>query len=84
MTELAALETPALLVDVDRMHRNLDRGADYARQHQLSLRPHIKTHKSPLLAMEQLRRGAFGNSLAVILRALGQAEYSILAVSKPR
>ena len=69
MTELAALETPALLVDVDRMHRNLDRGADYARQHQLSLRPHIKTHKSPLLAMEQLRRGAPGVTCATPFEA---------------
>ena len=69
MTEITALETPALLVDMDRMNRNLDRGADYARKHQLSLRPHIKTHKSPYLAMEQLRRGSRGLTCATPFEA---------------
>ncbi|MGH7678845.1 MAG: alanine racemase [Gemmatimonadaceae bacterium] len=64
MTELEALETPALIVELDRMNANLDRGAAYARTHGLSLRPHIKTHKSPLLALEQLRRGAGGLTCA--------------------
>lgn len=64
MTQLAELETPALVVDLDRMERNLDRVADYARQHGLALRPHIKTHKSPLLAREQLTRGAVGVTCA--------------------
>ena len=62
--ELNDLETPALVVDLDRMHRNLDRGAAYARQHGIALRPHIKTHKSPLLAREQLERGATGLTCA--------------------
>jgi D-serine deaminase-like pyridoxal phosphate-dependent protein len=64
MTDLDELETPALVVDLDRMSDNLDRGADYARKHGLSLRPHIKTHKSPFLAREQLRRGAVGLTCA--------------------
>jgi len=62
--ELAELETPALLVDLDAMERNLDRGASYAREHRIALRPHIKTHKSPLLAREQLKRGAAGLTCA--------------------
>src|SRR6185295_2882314 len=57
---LDELETPCLLVDLDRMERNLDRGAAYAREHGIALRPHIKTHKSPLLAKMQLERGAVG------------------------
>lgn len=64
MTELDALETPALVVDMARMERNLDRAAAYARDHGLSLRPHVKTHKSPLLAREQLERGAAGLTCA--------------------
>lgn len=64
MTDLEALETPSLIVELDRMSANLDRGAAYAKQHGLSLRPHIKTHKSPLLAHEQLRRGAGGLTCA--------------------
>lgn len=61
---LDELETPALLVDLSRMERNLDRGAAYAREHSIALRPHIKTHKSPVLAREQLARGAVGLTCA--------------------
>ena len=58
------LETPTPIVDMDRLGRNLDRMAHYAEQHGISLRPHIKTHKSPMLATEQLRRGAVGLTCA--------------------
>lgn len=64
MIAINDLETPALLVDMDRMSRNLDRGAGYARTHHIQLRPHIKTHKSPLMAREQLDRGARGLTCA--------------------
>jgi D-serine deaminase-like pyridoxal phosphate-dependent protein len=69
VTDLQELETPALVVDLDRMEANLDRAADYARRHGISLRPHIKTHKSPLLASEQLRRGAGGLTCATTFEA---------------
>jgi D-serine deaminase-like pyridoxal phosphate-dependent protein len=58
------LETPTPLVDLDRMERNLDRMAAYATDHGLALRPHIKTHKTPWLAAEQIRRGASGVTCA--------------------
>jgi D-serine deaminase-like pyridoxal phosphate-dependent protein len=61
---LSELETPAALVDLDRMERNLDRMAAYAVDHGLALRPHIKTHKSAAVAEEQLRRGAAGLTCA--------------------
>jgi D-serine deaminase-like pyridoxal phosphate-dependent protein len=61
---LAELPTPALVVDLDRLERNLARAADYARQHGLSLRPHVKTHKSPWIAAEQSRLGAVGVTCA--------------------
>ena len=63
------LETPSLVVDLDRMTRNLDRVAAYARSHDIALRPHIKTHKSPLLAREQLSRGAVGLTCATPFEA---------------
>lgn len=69
MTTIDELETPALLVDMDRMTRNLDRGADYARTHNIVLRPHIKTHKSPVMAREQLERGASGLTCATPFEA---------------
>jgi D-serine deaminase-like pyridoxal phosphate-dependent protein len=65
----AHLGTPALLVDLDRMERNLDRVASYAESHTLGLRPHIKTHKSPVLARMQLERGAVGVTCATAREA---------------
>jgi len=61
---LDLLETPAAVVDLGRMERNLQRAADYTTQHGLALRPHVKTHKSPLIAAEQLRLGAAGLTCA--------------------
>lgn len=61
---LRSLETPALVVDLARMERNLDRAAGYAASHGLALRPHVKTHKSAWLGQEQLRRGAAGLTCA--------------------
>jgi D-serine deaminase-like pyridoxal phosphate-dependent protein len=64
MTRIHDLDTPALIIDVDRMERNLRRAADYARAHNLRLRPHTKTHKSPALARLQLALGAVGLTVA--------------------
>ncbi|MGQ0560902.1 MAG: alanine racemase [Gemmatimonadota bacterium] len=61
--------TPAALVDVDRMAANLDRMARYTAQHDLALWPHTKTHKTPELSGEQLRRGAAGLTVATLHEA---------------
>jgi D-serine deaminase-like pyridoxal phosphate-dependent protein len=66
---IAELETPVPIVDLDRLARNLDRAAAYATAHKLALRPHIKTHKSPRIASEQLRRGAVGLTCATPFEA---------------
>ncbi len=58
------LETPAALVDLDILAQNLDRMAEYSALHGLSLRPHVKTHKSPRIAAQQLRLGAVGLTCA--------------------
>ncbi len=62
--------TPALLVDLDRVARNLRRGQAYADAQGVDLRPHTKTHKSPRFAAEQLAGGAVGLCVA----KLGEAE----------
>jgi D-serine deaminase-like pyridoxal phosphate-dependent protein len=69
-------ETPIPLVDLVRLERNLARMAAYASKHQLALRPHTKTHKSPRVAAEQIRRGAIGLTCATILEAEVMAEAS--------
>ena len=75
-TSLDSLVTPAAIVDLDVMESNLDRMAAYARGHGLRLRPHTKTHKSPLLAAEQVRRGAAGLTVAQLHEARLMAEVS--------
>ena len=64
MTAVQDLDTPALVVDLDIMERNLQRVADYCAAHQLRLRPHTKTHKSISLARRQLELGAAGLTVA--------------------
>ena len=54
------LETPALVIDLDAMERNLQRMARFAQVHGLRLRPHAKTHKSAELARLQIAHGAVG------------------------
>lgn len=61
---IADLDTPALVIDVDIMRRNLQQAADYAKQHKLRLRPHTKTHKIPALAQMQIAMGADGLTVA--------------------
>ena len=63
------LETPALLIDLDIMERNLRRVADYSRSHGLGLRPHTKTHKIPALGRRQLELGASGLTVAKVSEA---------------
>jgi D-serine deaminase-like pyridoxal phosphate-dependent protein len=72
---ISELETPAVVVDLDIMERNLSRMADYCREHQLLLRPHTKTHKIPELAKRQIANGATGITVA----KLGEAEVMLNA-----
>ena len=76
LPHLHELETPTPVVDLDRMERNLDRAAAYAATHGLAMRPHIKTHKSPRIAAEQIRRGAVGVTCATPREAEVMAEVS--------
>ena len=64
MTTIQDLDTPALIVDLDIMERNLRRVADYCASHGLRLRPHTKTHKSIFIARQQLALGAAGLTVA--------------------
>lgn len=73
---LDALETPAVVVDLDRMEHNLDTAAAYAAAHGLALRPHVKTHKSPVVASAQLARGARGLTCATPFEAEVMASVS--------
>jgi len=64
MKTIEDLPTPAVLVDLDVVERNIARQAERARAAGVRLRPHAKTHKSPEIARMQLAAGAAGISLA--------------------
>ncbi|SMX31064.1 D-TA family PLP-dependent enzyme [Actibacterium lipolyticum] len=53
-------DTPAVLIDLDIAEANIDRFQAHCDQHMLKLRPHIKTHKLPMLAKRQIAAGAIG------------------------
>src|SRR6266567_3077515 len=63
------IDTPALVVDLDILERNLRRVADYTREHDLRLRPHTKTHKSTRIGKRQLESGAVGLTVAKVSEA---------------
>jgi D-serine deaminase-like pyridoxal phosphate-dependent protein len=65
-----SLRTPAILVDRARLLHNIDRMQAAANERGIRLRPHTKTHKSPIIAQWQIDRGAIG----ICCAKLGEAE----------
>jgi D-serine deaminase-like pyridoxal phosphate-dependent protein len=63
------VETPALLLHLDVVERNLRAMADRARRLGVALRPHAKTHKCVELAKLQLAGGARGLTVATLVEA---------------
>ena len=60
MTAFADIDTPAVLVDLDVAEANVNRFQAYCDLHGFQNRPHIKTHKLPVLAKLQTAAGAVG------------------------
>lgn len=58
------LPTPAVVVDLDILERNIHTMADRAREAGVKLRPHVKTHKTPAVARMQIEAGAGGITCA--------------------
>ena len=54
------LDTPALLIDLDAMEHNIRKMADYYEGMNANLRPHMKTHKTPIITHKQIDAGAIG------------------------
>ena len=69
------LDTPALLIDLDKMEANIRTMAAYFTTVNAMLRPHVKTHKTPIIAHKQIAAGAIGVTCA----KLGEAEAVIHA-----
>ncbi len=66
---VAQIDTPALVVDLDAMERNIARMAAFARQHGMRWRPHAKLHKSAALALQLEQAGAIGHCVQKISEA---------------
>ena len=69
------IDTPALLIDLDIMEANIQKMADFFKTVNAELRPHTKTHKTPIIAHKQIEAGAIGVTCA----KLGEAEAMIHA-----
>jgi len=54
------IDTPALIIDLDAFEANLSTLANLAAKAGVRLRPHSKTHKSPIVARKQMELGAVG------------------------
>ncbi|MBT4097822.1 MAG: DSD1 family PLP-dependent enzyme [Gemmatimonadetes bacterium] len=67
---IADLDTPALLIDLDAMEHNIQKMAAYYQGLGADLRPHMKTHKTPIITHKQIEAGAIG----VTCQKLGEAE----------
>ena len=63
------ITTPALLVDLDVLERNIADMAVLSTNRGVALRPHAKTHKSPAVARLQIDAGATGLTVATIAEA---------------
>ncbi|MCX7318798.1 MAG: alanine racemase, partial [Hyphomicrobiales bacterium] len=62
--------TPALVIDMDRVAANIARIQKICDEAGVANRPHIKTHKSPVIAQMQIDAGARG----ITCQKLGEAE----------
>ncbi|WP_420996866.1 DSD1 family PLP-dependent enzyme [Cupriavidus sp. 30B13] len=67
---MAAIDTPALVLELDAFERNLARMQQAADQAGVRLRPHAKAHKCPAIALAQIARGAAGICCQKVSEAL--------------
>ena len=64
------IETPALIVDLQQLEKNIEAMQNLANENAVRLRPHIKTHKSVFISKLLLKHGAVGITVAKV----GEAE----------
>ena len=66
MVTKAQIETPALLIDLEKLEVNIKKMSEYFSDKKAKLRPHFKTHKSPMIAHMQIAAGAKGLTCAKV------------------
>jgi D-serine deaminase-like pyridoxal phosphate-dependent protein len=80
-----SLNTPALVLDLEMLDRNIAEMANFAKAHKVNLRPHSKTHKSADIARRQIKAGALGVCCAKLgeAEALGEGGIEHLHITSP-
>jgi len=68
------IPTPALLLDLAALDRNIEAMAAWCRESGVAIRPHAKVHKSPAIARRQLAAGAIGLTTATVYEAEAMLE----------
>lgn len=68
--DINQIETPAAIVDLDRLEANINKLQKYLNEYGVANRPHIKTHKIPEIAHMQINAGAVG----ITCQKIGEAE----------
>ena len=93
ISRLSDLETPSVLIDLDKMEDNIASMQQHCDALRLKYRPHIKTHKIPDIARRQIEAGAVGIacqkvSEAEVFAAAGfsdiQIPYNVVGERKTR
>jgi len=64
------LQTPCVIIDIDKLEHNIAEMARLGTKHGIKIRPHVKSHKIPAIALKQIEAGASGITCA----KLGEAE----------
>ena len=72
---LYEIDTPALVIDLDAFEFNLRTMSGLVEKAGIRLRPHAKTHKSPIIARKQMALGAVGQCC----QKVGEAEVLVEA-----
>ncbi len=70
-----AVDTPALIVDLDAFEANIAAMAAFGREAGIAIRPHAKTHRCPAVALRQVEAGAVGQCVQTV----GEAEVLVAA-----
>jgi D-serine deaminase-like pyridoxal phosphate-dependent protein len=74
------VNTPALLLNIGAVERNIQKMAHFFSDKPCELRPHSKTHKLPLIAHKQIQAGAIGITCAKLYEAKVFLESGIKSV----
>ena len=82
---ITEIPTPALLIELERLMRNINSAATRASELGVALRPHVKTHKCIEIAALQRRRGARGLTVSTLIEAevFAEAGFDDLTLAVP-